>query len=80
MSEQLHAVAIIHPTPGKETRDQTGTNVFLYQEIYDNKEAVDIHMKSSHFISAVGTLTAEGLVTKPIEIIAINPVGGFASR
>ncbi|KAI9650698.1 hypothetical protein NHQ30_000720 [Ciborinia camelliae] len=109
MSEEIHVVAIFHPTPGKESRlkevlldlaskvyenekgvkkyqtfeqvdSQTGTNIILFQETYADKVAVDGHLSSPHFGAANEIVAKEGLVTKPFEVIVLNPVGGFASR
>ncbi|KAF7892696.1 uncharacterized protein EAF02_000234 [Botrytis sinoallii] len=59
---------------------QTGTNVILFQETYADQAAVNTHLTSSYFGAAGETLNKEGLVTKPFEVIVLNPIGGFASR
>ncbi|TGO70688.1 hypothetical protein BELL_0684g00070 [Botrytis elliptica] len=62
---------------------QTGTNVILFQEtcyLDADQAAVNTHLTSSYFGAAGETLNKEGLVTKPFEVIVLNPIGGFASR
>ncbi|KAH8590642.1 hypothetical protein B0O99DRAFT_634331 [Bisporella sp. PMI_857] len=59
---------------------QTGTNVLLFQETYADKATVDIHLSTPYFGAMTEALTKEELISKPFEVIVINPIGGFASR
>ncbi|KAH8598659.1 hypothetical protein B0O99DRAFT_684046 [Bisporella sp. PMI_857] len=61
----------------EQVDSQTGENVVLFEETYQDQATVDAHLSSSYFGAATATMTTEGLITKPFEIIVINPIGGF---
>ncbi|PQE24852.1 acid phosphatase protein [Rutstroemia sp. NJR-2017a BVV2] len=64
----------------EQVDSQTGTNVILFQETYADKAAVDHHLSTPYFGAMTELLTKDSLVTKPFEVLVINPIGGFASR
>ncbi|KAF7958551.1 hypothetical protein EAE96_002091 [Botrytis aclada] len=64
----------------EQVDSQTGSNVVLFQETYADHAAVNTHLSTPYFGAVGETLTKEGLVTKPFEVIVLNPIGGFASR
>jgi len=60
---------------------ESGRNIFILQEIWLNKAALDAHFATSHFITIVTEIfPKEELLAQPLDMMAVNPVGGFASR
>lgn len=52
----------------------------LTKHLDADQAAVQTHLTAPYFGAAGEILAKEGLVTKPFEIIVLNPIGGFASR
>ncbi|KAF5878589.1 putative antibiotic biosynthesis monooxygenase protein [Botrytis fragariae] len=50
---------------------QSGSNVVLFQETFTT------HLSSPYFTSTGEILAKEELITKPFEVIVLNPIGGF---
>ncbi|KAH7383085.1 hypothetical protein BKA64DRAFT_176823 [Cadophora sp. MPI-SDFR-AT-0126] len=55
-------------------------NVFVVEETYDNRAAFDAHFKTEYFQALGAAVQGEQLVSAPIDIKTIKPIGGFASR
>jgi quinol monooxygenase YgiN len=47
---------------------------------YENKAALDLHMKSEAFLKGGKSLREEGLMAKQAVLKVLTPAGGFASR
>ncbi|KAL5323041.1 hypothetical protein ACEPPN_007569 [Leptodophora sp. 'Broadleaf-Isolate-01'] len=63
-----------------EQFNSEGVNVLVVEETYDNQAAFDAHFKTEYFQALGEAVKGEALVTAPIDIKTIKPVGGFASR
>ena len=49
-------------------------------EVDANKAVYDAHFKTDYFTQLGSIIPQEGLVAKPLDIMTIKPVAGFASR
>ncbi|KAH7369566.1 hypothetical protein BKA65DRAFT_443950 [Rhexocercosporidium sp. MPI-PUGE-AT-0058] len=63
-----------------EQFNSEGVNVFVVEETYDNQAAFDAHFKTEYFQAMGATVKEEALVSGPLDIKTIKPIGGFASR
>merc|ERR1711977_718359 len=55
-------------------------NVLVVEETYDNQAAFDAHFKTEYFQALGASVQGEGLVSAPLDIKTIKPIGGFAAR
>lgn len=46
----------------------------------DNQAAFDAHFKTEYFQALGAAVQGEGLVSAPLDIKTIKPIGGFAAR
>tara|TARA_R110002060_G_scaffold41193_2_gene52675 strand:- start:815 stop:1006 length:192 start_codon:yes stop_codon:yes gene_type:complete len=46
----------------------------------DNQAAFDAHFKTEYFQALGASVQGEGLVSAPLDIKTIKPIGGFAAR
>ena len=47
---------------------------------YKDEAALDAHFKTNHFQEVGKQIEAEGLLAKPLNIMKLEPIGGFDSR
>jgi len=49
-------------------------------EVDENEAAHDAHFKTDYFTHIASVIPQEGMVAKPLDIMTIKPIAGFASR
>jgi quinol monooxygenase YgiN len=47
---------------------------------YNDQAAIDAHFKADYFQELGKQIEAEGLLAKPLNIMTVQPIGGFDSR
>jgi quinol monooxygenase YgiN len=47
---------------------------------YKDQAALDAHFKTDYFQELGKQIEAEGLLAKPLNIMTLQPIGGFDSR
>ncbi|EHK98622.1 Dimeric alpha+beta barrel [Glarea lozoyensis ATCC 20868] len=59
---------------------ESGTNVFVVQEIYKDKSTYDKHFKTEYFQALGETVQKEELLSGPLNIMTVKPIAGYNCR